>query len=125
MGIFKRPEIKDEKCASVIQPSTKVVINNPKFWTIPLRCFMGCKQEDFICSLDNFASLPPLTKNFYIPTDVISNALNACGFPKQRHKFAINLFRHVCTISLSDRFYLLQFLADNFFLLHFYRVLRQ
>lgn len=59
---------------------------------------MGCKQEDFICSLDNFASLPPLTKNFYIPTDVISNALNACGFPKQRHKFAINLFRHVCTI---------------------------
>jgi hypothetical protein len=41
--------------------------------------------------LDNFASLPPLTKNFYIPTDVISNALNACGFPKQRHKFAINL----------------------------------
>jgi hypothetical protein len=42
-----------------------------------------------------FSNLP---KNFYIPTDVISNALNACGFPKQRHKFAINLFRHVCTI---------------------------
>jgi hypothetical protein len=35
-----------DKHQDTIQPSTKVVINNPKFWTIPLRCFMGCKQED-------------------------------------------------------------------------------
>jgi hypothetical protein len=76
--------------------SSKVVVNDPSFWFIPLRAFMGSKQEDFIGLLNNFDKLPPLTKEFTISPQLVSIARDTCA--SQRQKFALKLFREVCSV---------------------------
>ncbi|CAG2247583.1 unnamed protein product [Mytilus edulis] len=95
-------QIPTESNWSSVQPQhgqvvpSKVVVNNPSFWSIPLKSFMGSKQEDFTGSLNNFTLLPQSTEDYKIPAEIILHALNTCEL--QRHKFAVAIFRQIISI---------------------------
>ncbi|VDI71596.1 Hypothetical predicted protein [Mytilus galloprovincialis] len=103
IGQFKGGiQIPTESNWSSVQPQlgqvvpSKVVVNNPSFWSIPLKSFMGSKQEDFTGSLNNFTLLPQSTEDYKIPAEIILHALNTCEL--QRHKFAVAIFRQIISI---------------------------
>ncbi|XP_063401555.1 uncharacterized protein LOC134685596 isoform X16 [Mytilus trossulus] len=103
IGQFKGGiQIPTETNWSSVQPQhgqvmpSKVIVNNPSFWCIPLKSFMGSKQEDFTGSLNNFTMLPLSTEDYKIPAEIILHALNTCEL--QRHKFAVAIFRQIISI---------------------------